>query len=82
MRVNGNNDKMLTFPCGLTNRILQVASAVSLKTLMARWMMYRDECFRNISREPPMTGEAWLESQLTCKFLDHINSDDESAQCC
>ncbi len=20
-------------------------------------MMYRDECFRNISREPPMTGE-------------------------
>ncbi|XP_048025990.1 glucagon receptor isoform X2 [Megalobrama amblycephala] len=35
---------------------IQVASAVSLKTLMARWMMYRDECFRNISREPPMTG--------------------------
>ncbi|XP_051569301.1 glucagon receptor-like isoform X3 [Myxocyprinus asiaticus] len=35
---------------------IQVSSAVSLKTLMARWMMYRDECFRNISREPPLTG--------------------------
>ncbi|XP_039518809.1 glucagon receptor isoform X2 [Pimephales promelas] len=35
---------------------IQVSSAVSLKTLMARWMMYRDECFRNISREPSMTG--------------------------
>uniref|UniRef100_A0A8C1IDS7 Glucagon receptor a n=1 Tax=Cyprinus carpio TaxID=7962 RepID=A0A8C1IDS7_CYPCA len=35
---------------------IQVSSAASLKTLMARWMMYRDECFRNISREPPMAG--------------------------
>ncbi|XDV13766.1 hypothetical protein PO909_002104 [Leuciscus waleckii] len=35
---------------------IQVSSAVSLKTLMARWMKYRDECFQNISREPPMTG--------------------------
>ncbi|KTF93877.1 hypothetical protein cypCar_00037611 [Cyprinus carpio] len=35
---------------------IQVSPAASLKTLMARWMMYRDECFRNISREPPMTG--------------------------
>uniref|UniRef100_A0A672LQQ7 Glucagon receptor-like n=1 Tax=Sinocyclocheilus grahami TaxID=75366 RepID=A0A672LQQ7_SINGR len=33
-----------------------MSSAASLKTLMARWMMYRDECFRNISREPQMTG--------------------------
>lgn len=46
-----------TFSCGLTNWLLQVSPAASLKTLMARWMMYRDECFRNISREPPMTGE-------------------------
>uniref|UniRef100_A0A672P2E8 Glucagon receptor-like n=1 Tax=Sinocyclocheilus grahami TaxID=75366 RepID=A0A672P2E8_SINGR len=46
----------LTFSCGLTNWLLQVSSAASLKTLMARWMMYRDECFLNISREPPMTG--------------------------
>uniref|UniRef100_A0A8C1E0V2 Glucagon receptor a n=1 Tax=Cyprinus carpio carpio TaxID=630221 RepID=A0A8C1E0V2_CYPCA len=45
-----------TFSCGLTNWLLQVSPAASLKTLMARWMMYRDECFRNISREPPMTG--------------------------
>ncbi|XP_016146330.1 glucagon receptor-like isoform X1 [Sinocyclocheilus grahami] len=35
---------------------IQMSSAASLKTLMARWMMYRDECFRNISREPQMTG--------------------------
>jgi len=54
-----------------------VSSAVSLKTLMARWMMYRDECFRNISREPSMTGDllwsfhkSWLESQLVCEFSD------------
>uniref|UniRef100_A0A671MF40 Glucagon receptor-like n=1 Tax=Sinocyclocheilus anshuiensis TaxID=1608454 RepID=A0A671MF40_9TELE len=46
----------LTFSCGLTNWLLQVSSAASLKTLMARWMMYRDECFLNISREPPMPG--------------------------
>ncbi|XP_056310150.1 glucagon receptor [Danio aesculapii] len=38
------------------NSCIQVSSAVSLKTMMERWMMYRDECFRNMSREAPMTG--------------------------
>lgn len=35
---------------------IQVSSAVSLKTLMEKWLLYRDECFRNISREPPLAG--------------------------
>ncbi|KAK7167115.1 hypothetical protein R3I94_001497 [Phoxinus phoxinus] len=35
---------------------IQVSSAVYLKTLMASWMKYRDECFLNVSSEPPMTG--------------------------
>uniref|UniRef100_A0A3B4E024 Uncharacterized protein n=1 Tax=Pygocentrus nattereri TaxID=42514 RepID=A0A3B4E024_PYGNA len=32
------------------------SSALSVKTLMARWMMYKDECLQNNSRDPPVTG--------------------------
>ncbi|XP_057202904.1 glucagon receptor isoform X2 [Triplophysa rosa] len=35
---------------------IQVSSAESFKNVMAKWMMYRDECFRNISSESPLTG--------------------------
>ncbi|XP_056609284.1 glucagon receptor isoform X1 [Triplophysa dalaica] len=35
---------------------IQVSSAESFKNVMAKWMMYRDECFRNISRDIPLTG--------------------------
>ncbi|XP_076866200.1 glucagon receptor isoform X1 [Brachyhypopomus gauderio] len=34
----------------------QVSSALSMKNLLARWMMYKDECLQNNSREPPVTG--------------------------
>ncbi|KAI4891178.1 hypothetical protein NFI96_016487, partial [Prochilodus magdalenae] len=36
--------------------LLQASSALPMKTLMARWMMYRDNCLQNNSREPPATG--------------------------
>ncbi|XP_030646040.1 glucagon receptor [Chanos chanos] len=35
---------------------IQVSPATSLKTLMEKWKMYKDECNRNISREPLVTG--------------------------
>ncbi|XP_017557105.1 glucagon receptor isoform X1 [Pygocentrus nattereri] len=35
---------------------IQASSALSVKTLMARWMMYKDECLQNNSRDPPVTG--------------------------
>uniref|UniRef100_A0A8K9X3J4 Glucagon receptor n=1 Tax=Oncorhynchus mykiss TaxID=8022 RepID=A0A8K9X3J4_ONCMY len=34
----------------------QVSPAKPLKALMQRWVMYTEECSRNHSREPPLTG--------------------------
>eukprot|EP00063_Salmo_salar_P066493 XP_014041328.1 PREDICTED: glucagon receptor-like isoform X1 [Salmo salar] len=35
---------------------IQVSPAKPLKALMQRWVMYTEECSRNNSREPPLTG--------------------------
>ncbi|XP_070998962.1 glucagon receptor-like [Oncorhynchus clarkii lewisi] len=35
---------------------IQVSPAKPLKALMQRWVMYTEECSRNHSREPPLTG--------------------------
>uniref|UniRef100_A0AAY5F301 Glucagon receptor a n=1 Tax=Electrophorus electricus TaxID=8005 RepID=A0AAY5F301_ELEEL len=36
--------------------VTQVSSASFMKNLVTRWMMYKDECLQNNSRESPVTG--------------------------
>uniref|UniRef100_A0AAZ3SKZ3 Glucagon receptor n=1 Tax=Oncorhynchus tshawytscha TaxID=74940 RepID=A0AAZ3SKZ3_ONCTS len=45
-------------PCLSVNclSVPQVSPAKPLKALMQRWVMYTEECSRNHSREPPLTG--------------------------
>uniref|UniRef100_A0AAR2IYD9 G-protein coupled receptors family 2 profile 2 domain-containing protein n=1 Tax=Pygocentrus nattereri TaxID=42514 RepID=A0AAR2IYD9_PYGNA len=56
---------------------IQASSALSVKTLMARWMMYKDECLQNNSRDPPVTvqhGLVYLECDADGQWVKKKNT--------